>query len=121
MPSIAIVGASSNPEKWGNRAVRHYLSLGWEVFPVHPSETTIEGLPVHRRVGEIGHPVDRVALYLPPDKARAVLPDIAASGSREVFFNPGSESPEGIAEAEALGLVPIEACSILASPKRAAP
>jgi predicted CoA-binding protein len=118
MPSIAIVGASSNPEKWGNRAVRHYLELGWEVFPVNPREAEIEGLRAYPSVSAIGRAVDRVSLYLPPAKSLEALQDIADSGSREVFFNPGTESEAGIARARELGLVPIEACSIVAAPRR---
>jgi hypothetical protein len=54
-----------------------------------------------------------VTVYVPPEIGRALLPEIKAKGARELFFNPGSESDELLAEAERLGLDPILACSIV--------
>lgn len=113
MPSVAIVGASANPAKYGNRAVRAYQRQGWTVFPVNPNETVVEGLATFARVTDIPEPVDRVSLYVPPDVGRKVLTDIRAKRVGELFVNPGAESDELVAEAEALGLAPILACSIV--------
>ena len=114
-PTVAIVGASADRSKYGNKAVRAYLKQGWEVFPVNPKGGQIEGLTVYRSLHEI--PVDhldRVSLYVPPSIACNLLPQIAAKGARELWLNPGSESDEVIQEARQLGLEPIVACSILA-------
>ena len=53
MPTIAILGASANRAKFGNKAVRAYRSQGYDVFPVHPSADVIEGLPVFRSVADV--------------------------------------------------------------------
>jgi predicted CoA-binding protein len=113
MPSIAIIGASNNPSKYGNRAVRTYQGLGWTVYPIHPTETKIEGLTVYAHVADLPGPVDRASLYLPPTLGIAVLDEIAAKGATEVWVNPGAGSPELLAKALALGLNVIEACSIV--------
>jgi uncharacterized protein len=113
-PTIAVVGASSDRRKYGNRAVRAYAGRGYAVFPIHPRKSTIEGLPVYRSVLEV--PVlelDRVSLYLPAEQALPVLEDIARKPVREVWFNPGADSAQVVARARALGLPVVVGCSIV--------
>lgn len=115
MPSIAILGASNDRHKYGNRAVRAYVAQGWTVYPINPRESSIEGVPAYPSIADIPSPVDRVTLYLPPEVGITLLPAIRARGAKEVWVNPGSGSPELLALAENLGLVTIEACSIVAA------
>jgi uncharacterized protein len=113
-PTVAILGASADRAKFGNKSVRAHLRQGYVVYPVNPKGGEIEGLAVYRTLAEV--PVarlDRISVYLPPAAGLSVLPEIAAKECRELFLNPGSESPELIAAAEALGLEPIQACSIV--------
>ncbi|MCL6502730.1 MAG: CoA-binding protein [Pirellulales bacterium] len=112
-PTVAILGASADPAKFGNKAVRAHLAAGYDVFPVNPKGGEIEGLTVYQRVADIPVPLDRVSIYLPPPVALQVLPEVAAKGCRELWLNPGSDSPEVIARARELGLEPIVACSIV--------
>lgn len=113
MPSVAVVGASSAPQKFGNKAVRAYLRRGWTVYPVNPSEETIEGLPVTARIEDLPAGIERFTLYVPPAVGITLLEAIKAKQPKEVFLNPGAESDELVARAEALGLEPILACSIV--------
>ncbi len=115
MPSIAILGASNDREKFGNRAVRAYVTQGWTVYPVNPKEAQIEGLPCYRGVAELPGPVDRASLYVPPAVGIQLLDAIRARGAKELWVNPGSGSPELLARAEELGLTAVEACSIIAA------
>lgn len=110
---VAILGASNDRRKFGNKAVRAYLEHGFEVFPVNLSETMIEGLPAYRSVLEIPGELDRVTVYLPPEKTMLVLDDIAAKGTKELILNPGSENEAVVEKAMALGLEPRLVCSIL--------
>ena len=113
MPSVAVVGASSAPHKFGNKAIRAYLRRGWTVYPVNPVEKTIEGLPVYARVEDLPAGVERFSLYVPPSVGITLLEAIKAKQPKEVFLNPGAESDELVARAEALGLETILACSII--------
>jgi hypothetical protein len=113
MKTVAVMGASSNREKYGNKAVRAYQELGYNVFPVNPREPEIEGLPAFASIGDVPGRLDMISVYLPPPVLLQVLPDIAAKGCDELWLNPGTESEEVLAEAERLGLSVIQACSIL--------
>jgi predicted CoA-binding protein len=111
--TIAILGASNDRSKYGNKAVRAYIRQGWTVYPVSPSATEVEGLPAFASIESIPGPVDRASLYLPPAVGIRVLAGIAAKGVAELWVNPGAESDALLAEAERLGLTTIQACSIV--------
>ena len=116
MPSVAVIGASNAPHKYGNKAVRAYRRQGWTVYPVNPTEKTVEGLPVYATIGDVPGPVDRVSMYVPPSVGITLLEAIKstlAKGTGELFLNPGSEDDALVARATELGLDPIQACSII--------
>ncbi len=113
--TVAVVGASNDRTKYGNKAVRAYLKQGWQVFPINPKEDTIEGLKAYRSVLDV--PVERlnrITVYVPPHVGIRLLEEFARKPHDELYINPGAESPELLQRAEQLGLKPIVACSILA-------
>ena len=111
--SIAIVGASTDRSKYGNKAVRAFSQAGWTVYPVNHSASEVEGLKSYASIADLPGSIDRISMYVPPKIGRRMLPDIVAKAPQEFFLNPGSEDPELVREAEALGLHPIQACSIV--------
>ncbi len=111
--TVAVIGASNDRNKYGNKAVRAYLRQGFAVYPVNPGETEIEGLPSYKTISEVPVRPERVSMYLPPAVGLKLLPAIAAKGCDELWLNPGSESEEVLDEARRLGLNVIQACSIL--------
>src|SRR5213593_1878794 len=111
--TVAIIGASSDPTKYGNKAVRAFKQRGYRVFPVNPRATEVEGLPVFASIADVPERPDMISVYLPPTILMTVLPEIAIKGCDELWLNPGSESLEVLAEAERLGLCVIRACSIM--------
>jgi len=113
MPTVAVIGASRDPQKYGNKAVRAYVRQGWKVIPVHPTAHAIEGLAAVASLEEIHEPLDRISLYLPPSIGITLLQVIRQKAPIEFWVNPGAESDELIARAEELGLDPINACSII--------
>lgn len=114
MKTIAIIGASTDRAKFGNKAVRAFVQQGYDVFPVNTKEETVEGLRAYKSISEVPVRPQMISVYLPPPVLLKVLPDIAARGCDELWLNPGTESDEVIAEAERLGLNVIQACSIMA-------
>ena len=116
MPIVAILGASADRSKFGNKAVRAFLARGYTVYPVNPKGGEVEGLPVYKSLADIPADVklDRISVYLPPAVGLKTLPEIAKRGCGELWLNPGSESDELVEAAEKQGLHVIQACSIVA-------
>ena len=110
---VAVIGASIDRRKFGNRAVRAFVRQGYDVVPINPHETNIEGLATYRSVLDVPGPIDMATVYVPPETGLTLIGEIAQKGIREVWLNPGAESPALVAAAQALGLTPIEACSIV--------
>jgi predicted CoA-binding protein len=111
---VAVVGASNNRRKFGNRAVRAFLSEGHTVIPINPHESAIEGLKSYRSVLDVPGKIDMVSLYVPPKVGEQIIDEIARKGIAEVWLNPGAESEALIERAHALSIRPIVACSIMA-------
>jgi hypothetical protein len=112
--SIVILGASSHRDRFSNKAVRAYQSKGYRVFALHPRESVVEGLSVYRSVSEIPEPLEVASFYVRPEVGMQIIEELAPKGIREVYLNPGADSPELYRRAEELGLNPLQACSIRA-------
>jgi len=111
---VAVIGASNNRSKFGNRAVRAYMEQGYTVVPINPHETQVEGLATYASVLDVPGPIDMASFYVQPEVGEQVIGEIARKGIAEVWLNPGAESDALIARARALNIQPIVACSIVA-------
>src|SRR5258705_11928300 len=110
-PTVAIVGASADQNKFSNKSIHAHLRAGYEVYPVNPKEETIEGLKCYKSVAQIPVALDRISLYLPPSVGMKVLDEIAKKCCQELWLNPGADSPELIQRAQILSLKPTVPCS----------
>jgi hypothetical protein len=112
--SVAVIGASSDRRKFGNKAVRAFAASGWRVFPVNPKEEVVEGLKAYPDLAAVPGLLDAITLYLPPPVVLKLLPAIAERGAREVWFNPGTADEAVSAEASRLKIAASHGCSIVA-------
>jgi predicted CoA-binding protein len=110
---VAVIGASSDPRKFGNRAIRAFRRQGYRVIPINPNELVVEGLKAYASVLDVPGAIDMATFYVPPDIGVKVMAEVAEKGITEVWLNPGSESPELIRLARSLNVEPILACSIV--------
>jgi predicted CoA-binding protein len=115
MPKVvAVIGASSNRRKFGNKALRAFRQQGYTVIPINPNEAEVEGLKTYRSVLDVPGTIDMASFYVPPEIGEQVIGEVAQKGIAEVWLNPGADSDELIARARALNIQPIVACSIVA-------
>jgi predicted CoA-binding protein len=111
---VAVIGASSDPRKFGNRAVRAFTRQGYTVVAINPNEREVEGLRTYASVLDVPGPIDMASFYVPPEIGERVIEDVARKGIAEVWIIAGAESDALIARARALNIQPIVACSIVA-------
>lgn len=112
MTAIAIIGASRDRSKFGNKAVRAYIEHGDTVYPVNPIESEVEGLPAYPSVLNIPDPVDVANFYVPPHVGLQVIEAVAQKGIPRVLLNPGSYNDALLARCAELGLEAVPTCSI---------
>ena len=111
--TVAIIGASPERRKYGNKSLRAHESVGWNVVPVNPTATVVEGHRAYASIEDVPDPVDRVTMYVRPEVGITMLDAIAAKSPSEFWLNPGTESRELVQKAKELGLDPILGCSII--------
>jgi predicted CoA-binding protein len=102
--SFAVVGASSNREKFGNKVLRAYLQAGRRVFPVNPGAKEIEGLTSYPDIASLPEPVHGISIVTPPEVTENIVEQAAAAGVRFIWMQPGAESAAAIQKAIELGL-----------------
>ena len=87
---IAVVGASNNPEKYGNIIVGNLAGKGYTVLPVNPREASIAGIRAYPSLAEIEGPIHIVDFVTPPKVTRKVLEQVAELGLPAVWLQDGS-------------------------------
>jgi len=112
--TVAVVGASSDRHKFGNKALRAFQAEGHRVIPINPHEAVIEGLRAYASVLDVPDPIDMATVYVQPEVGMRLLPEFERKRIPEIWINPGAESAELLAEARRLKLHVITACSIVA-------
>lgn len=102
--SFAVVGASNDRAKYGNKVLRCYAQHGLPVVGVHPKLTEVEGVPCHASLKAIPGPARSVSIVAPPAAAAQIVADAIATGVKDLWFQPGAEDAAAIASARKAGL-----------------
>ena len=97
---FAVVGATDNPQKYGHQIVKNLQKRGYEVYPVNPRLTELEGLKCYASLAEIPVKVDVVDFVVPPGVTEETLKQCKELGLYHIWLQPGSESETAIAFCE---------------------
>lgn len=110
----AVVGATTNPDKFGNIIFHNLLAAGYQVYPVNPRSGEIDGHPLYPNLAALPETPGVVDVVVPPKLAEGVLRECAALGIERVWLQPGAESEEAIRLGEELGLKVVhDACAMV--------
>src|SRR5687767_588806 len=112
--TVAVVGASSDRRKFGNKALRAFQAEGYQVVPINPNEAEVEGLSTYRSVLDVPGQIDMATVYVQPEVTLGLLDEFARKKIPEIWVNPGAENAEVMTEARRRGMNVIFACSIVA-------
>lgn len=102
--TIAIVGASGNPDKPSYGIMKTLLDAGYRVIPVNPKEKEIHGVPAVASLAEIGEPVDVVDVFRKAEDTPAIADEAVAIGAKVLWLQLGISNDEAAAKARAGGL-----------------
>ena len=100
----AVVGATDNPEKFGNKIYKKLKRFGYEVYAVNPMYQYVDGDRCYASLSEIPKAVDCVDIVVYPDRSKLVLEEVQSLGIKNVWFQPGTFTPDIIDAAETAGL-----------------
>lgn len=110
---VVVIGASNNPERYANKAMKMLAEYGHEPVPVAPAVAEVEGRRAVATPAEVSGPVDTVTMYVGPARQAGLIDEIIALAPRRVIFNPGTENDEAYARLDAAGIAYIEACTLV--------
>jgi predicted CoA-binding protein len=102
--TIAMVGASDNPEKPSHRIFKQLLDAGYKVIPVNPKETSVLGVPAVASLAAIHEPVDIVDVFRRAEDTPPIADEAAAIGAKVLWLQLGISNDETAARAHAKGL-----------------
>ena len=94
--AFGVVGASSDRSKYGNRVLRCYQEHGLKAVPVNPREKDIEGTPCVASVSDLPDDVTSISVITPPQVTEQIVEQAASKGIRNVWMQPGAESPHAV-------------------------
>jgi predicted CoA-binding protein len=94
---FAVIGATDNPEKYGNRIFKNLTKRGYEVYPVNPNLKEIEGTKCYPTLSDVPVKVDVVDFVVPPNVTESILKECKKLGLDNIWLQPGSESDAAIA------------------------
>ncbi len=92
----AVVGASHNPAKFGNKIVRDLHNAGYIVYPINPQEGEIDGLKVYPGLNDLPEKPDVVDIVVPPTVTESIVRQVQKLGLPRVWMQPGSESEDAV-------------------------
>lgn len=102
--SFAVIGASSDRRKFGNKVLRCYLQHHKTVYPVNPHETMIEGIPCVRQLSDLPQAVQSISVVTPPAITEKIVEQAIIHKIKNIWLQPGAESDAAIKKCQQSGI-----------------
>ncbi len=101
---FAVVGASADRAKYGNKVFRCYQQHGLHAVPVNPKDPIVEGSRAFSMLSKVPSKIDAVSIITPPKITESVIEEAGKLGIQHVWMQPGADSPAAVARAKELGM-----------------
>ena len=102
--AYAVLGASSNREKFGNRVFRAILGSGRLAYPINPTATSVEGHAAFVSIVELPEVPDSISIITPPKVTRELVATAITAGVKNIWMQPGAQDEVASQSARAAGL-----------------
>lgn len=90
--AYAVIGASADRAKFGNKVLRCYLQKNKKVYPVNPHEKEIEGIPCISRIADLPSNVKSISIVTPPSTTQKIVNEAIDKGIKNIWMQPGAEN-----------------------------
>ncbi|MBA2709573.1 MAG: CoA-binding protein [Tatlockia sp.] len=90
--AYAVVGASNNREKYGNKVLRCYLQNYLNVYPVNPNEDFIEGLISLASLSDLPDSVESISIITSPEVTEKIVDQAIQKKIKNIWMQPGAET-----------------------------
>ena len=125
--TIAMVGASSNPDRASHGIMRKLQQVGYRVIPINPRETEILGERAYASLADVPEPIDIVDVFRRQEDTPAIADEAVKIGAKALWLQTGITNEEAAVRAASGGLmVVMDACigathALLRVPKKTRP
>jgi predicted CoA-binding protein len=100
----AVVGASTDRAKYGNKVLRAYVQTDRPVYPINPKAPEVEGHKAFPDLRSLPEGVHGISVITPPQITEKVVEEAADLGIKHIWMQPGAESDAAVAAAEKAGI-----------------
>jgi predicted CoA-binding protein len=107
-----VVGASSNPERYAYKAIKQLNAHGYPVLAFGLKNDSVDGIEIQTNL-HFSEPIDTITMYVGPDRQQAIIPELLKLHPRRIIFNPGTENPTFIQQAQQQGIITEIACTLV--------
>ncbi|MEZ0275726.1 MAG: CoA-binding protein [Roseimicrobium sp.] len=111
--NVVVLGASTNEERYANKAMKMLLEYGHKPIPVNPAFEEVLGQKCYKSISDVPGPIDTVTLYLGAARSEPLIAEILKAKPKRIIFNPGAENEHLAEAAKAEGIEPLEACTLV--------
>lgn len=111
--TVAVIGASPNPERYAHRAMQKLRAEGHRVFPVNPAFEELLGARCYPTISEVPEAIDTVSMYVGAARSTPLIEEIVSASPRRIIFNPGAENEELAARANVAGIQVVHGCTLV--------
>lgn len=112
---IAVVGVSSDPQKYGHKIFFDLIKNGYNVYGINPKIDELNGIKIYPSLKDLPSKPDIVILVVPPDISNEVVKTAIDIGIKEIWFQPGSQSQKALEFAKAHNIKTITACFMVSN------
>jgi predicted CoA-binding protein len=107
-----VVGASSNPERYAYKAIKQLNANGFPVLAFGLKNDSVDGIEIQTHL-QFSNPIDTITMYVGPDRQQSLIPELLKLHPRRIIFNPGTENPSFIQQAQQRGIIIEIACTLV--------
>ena len=111
--TVAILGASPNPERYAYKAFEMLREYGHRPIPINPAFAEILGEKCYQKISDTPKPIDTITLYLGEARSNPLIDEIIESKPRRIIMNPGAENFALAEKAEGAGIEVVEDCTLV--------